>query len=137
MSTDWQPTSSRFRLFARGMAVRCARCGQGGLFRRWTEMVDACPRCGLVFEQEEGYWVGALTIATVAALFVTLASSVTVAILTWPDIPMVPVMIAGAIGMIVFPVVFYPVSKTLWIAVDLAFLNPWRRQPGTGLRKTR
>lgn len=133
----WRPTTSRARLFARGLTRRCARCGQGRLFHRWTAMVDACPRCGLVFEQEEGYWVGALTIATVAALLVSAAAIVTVTILTWPEIPMAPVMAVGVIGMILFPILFYPFSKTLWVAIDLAFFNPWRLQPGTGLRKTR
>ena len=43
----------------------------------------------------------------------------------------------GVAGMVLFPILFYPFSKTLWIAIDLYFFNPWRLQPGTGLRKTR
>ena len=139
MSTpnDWQPTRSLPRLIGRGFALRCPRCGQGGLFRRWTEMVEYCPRCGLVFEQEEGYWVGALTIATVAALLVSIVGIVVVTILTWPDLPIVPLIAIGVVGMVLFPILFYPFSKTLWVAIDLYFFNPWRMQPGTGLRRTR
>ena len=36
--------------------------GSGHLFKRWFTMVDDCPRCGLHFEREQGYWAGALAI---------------------------------------------------------------------------
>ena len=45
-----------------GFTKRCARCGSGHLFKRWFTMVDDCPRCGLHFEREQGYWAGALAI---------------------------------------------------------------------------
>src|SRR5205823_7139395 len=56
------PTASRGRMLWWGCTKRCARCGSGHLFRRWFTMVDDCPRCGLHFEREQGYWAGALAI---------------------------------------------------------------------------
>ena len=31
----------------RGARCTCARCGEGGIFRKWLKPVDACPHCGL------------------------------------------------------------------------------------------
>ncbi len=74
-------------LLSRGLLTRCARCGAGGLFRRWTTMVDHCPRCGLRFEHEEGYWVGAMTLNILVTEFLFAILLVIAVIVTWPDIP--------------------------------------------------
>lgn len=100
-------------------------------------MIDTCPRCGLVFEQEDGYWVGALTINTIVSLTLFSVLIGLVVGITWPNIPVYPTMLVGSIGGIAFPFVYYPYSKTIWVAIDLAFLNPWRMEPGTGLRRQR
>lgn len=111
------------RIFWRGITRRCPRCGAGGLFRRYLTLVPDCPRCGLHFEREQGYFGGALAvnIAIVMAIFVV--SFVGIMVATVPDVPvglslvvLVPIMVFG-------PVVFYPFSKTIWMAVDYGFLQ--------------
>jgi uncharacterized protein (DUF983 family) len=110
----------------RGLLKRCPRCGQDRLFSRWTAMLAACPRCGLVFEAEEGYWVGAMTwnIIITELLFVAIVG-IGVA-LTWPELPVWPLVIVGVALNGLFPIFFYPISKTLWVATDLAFFHPQR-----------
>ena len=130
-------TSSPMTVLLRGLRKRCPRCGQGNLFHRWTEMADACPRCGLHFEQEEGYWVGALTISTTLSLVLGVVIIGVVMLATWPDLPVLPLTIGGVLGFLIFPILYYPYSKTLWVAIDLVYFNPWRMQPGTGLRRSR
>ena len=71
-----QPTPSTGRMLARGAARRCARCGSGGLFRRWFTMAERCPRCDLQFEREEGYWTGAMMINLAVTEAVFLATFV-------------------------------------------------------------
>src|SRR5262245_28665270 len=39
---------------------RCPRCLEGRLFRDWRTMNDPCPVCGLIFQREEGYFLGAM-----------------------------------------------------------------------------
>lgn len=136
-AVDEIPTSSKAAIVVRGLTKCCPRCGRGGLFQRWTEMLDACPRCGLVFEQEDGYWVGALTVNTMVSLILFAVLIGVVVTITWPDIPVYPTMAVGIVAGIAFPFLYYPFSKTFWVAIDLAFLNPWRMQPGTGLRRQR
>ncbi len=42
---------------------RCPRCLQGPMYRRWMEMHEHCPVCGMRFEREPGYFIGAMYIS--------------------------------------------------------------------------
>lgn len=42
---------------------RCPRCREGLVFRGLWTMNDPCPVCGLVFEREPGYFLGALYVS--------------------------------------------------------------------------
>jgi uncharacterized protein (DUF983 family) len=115
---------SRTLMLWRGATRRCARCGSGKLFRRYFSMVPDCPRCGLHFEREHGYWTGAIAVNTIVfcALFViTLGATM---VITQPDIPWVTLLMAVIPLMALGPVLFYPWSKTIWLAIDLGFLQP-------------
>jgi len=90
-----------------------------------------------VFEQEEGYWVGALTLNTIVSLHLVALLMGAAVIATWPDIPTYPLMAFGIASMLLFPLFFYPFSKTLWVAIDLLFFHPERMEPGTGQRAVR
>lgn len=83
-------------------------------------MLERCPGCGLRFEREEGYWVGALivnTAATSVAFLVVLFGGMAA---FWPEVPWVALTVTAALVNLVVPVVFYPWSKTIWMAVDVA-----------------
>jgi uncharacterized protein (DUF983 family) len=113
-------------LLGRGFMKRCPRCGSGGLFTTWTKMVDACPRCGMRFEREEGYWVGAMTVNIVVTEIWFVIFLVVGIVLTWPELPVLPLVGIGVVVNGLFPVFFYPFSKTVWLAIDLAFFHPAR-----------
>jgi uncharacterized protein (DUF983 family) len=121
------------RMLGRGLVKHCPVCGQGQLFRRWFRMVERCPRCGLRFQRIEGHWTGDLginTIVSFGALFVTLIVGI---VLTYPDIPGVLLFVV-AVGVALFvPLVFYPFSKTIWVALDLMMrpLEPDELPPST------
>jgi uncharacterized protein (DUF983 family) len=95
-------------------------CGSGSLFRRGLVMVEACPRCDLHFERVEGHWIGAIALNTAVSLAALLIVVAVGTALTAPDIPFVPVLVAAAGTALVVPLVFQPVSRTLWTAIDLA-----------------
>jgi uncharacterized protein (DUF983 family) len=108
------------RLLWRGITKRCPLCGGGNLFEGWFTMRDRCPRCAFPLERIEGHWLGALgmnTTVSFVALFATIAIGIAV---SYPDIPTVPLMIAAVAVAVVVPLAFFPFSKTLWSAVDLA-----------------
>ena len=117
---------SRGRILWWGCTRRCPRCGAGHLFRRWFALVPECPRCGLHFEREQGYWTGALAINIAVAGLVFLLVFVPWVALTVPDVPVAAILAVLVPLMIVVPVVAYPWSKTIWMAVDHAFLQRLR-----------
>ena len=107
----------------RGITRRCPRCGSGHLFERWFDIVDDCPRCGLHFEREEGYWVGALAVNISFTAVVFAVALVAGLAVTVPDVPVVELLAILLPVMVILPIVFYPFSKTIWVAVDRAVLQ--------------
>jgi uncharacterized protein (DUF983 family) len=115
--------TGRTVILARGLTRRCPRCGSGRLFRHYLTMVPDCPRCGLHFEREQGYWAGALAINIICVGGLFAVTFLVAMILTVPDVP-VPLMLAIFVPMMTLgPVIWYPFSKTLWVAIDRAFLQ--------------
>ena len=115
--------TSRPTVLARGFTRHCPRCGSGKLFHRYLSMVPDCPRCGLHFEREQGYWAGALAVNIICVGGLFAVSFLIAMILTVPDVP-VGLMLAIFVPMMVLgPIVWYPFSKTIWVAIDRAFLQ--------------
>jgi uncharacterized protein (DUF983 family) len=113
------PTPGFLRMLGRALRLRCPVCGAKGIFTSWTKMAERCPRCAFLFDRFEGQMIGAVginTIVTFGALLVTLVVGLVV---TSPDIAVVPVLVTSLAVAALLPVVFYPFSKTIWIAVDL------------------
>ncbi len=113
---------SRGLMLWRGLRRKCARCGQGKLFHHWFGMVPDCPNCRLHFEREPGYWVGAIAINTAVVGFLFAVVLVAYSAATVPDIPWVTLLLIEVPVMALGPIAFYPYSKTLWVAIDRAFL---------------
>jgi uncharacterized protein (DUF983 family) len=114
------PPLTTGRLLRRGLARRCPLCGAGGLFRRWFTIVERCPRCGFRFERMEGHWLGALGINTTVSFAAVLVAVIVAFALTYSDESPTIAVVAVVATAVVVPLVFYPVSKTLWSAIDLA-----------------
>jgi uncharacterized protein (DUF983 family) len=117
------PPASKTRILWWGFTKRCPRCGARHLFHRWFTIVDNCPRCGLHFEREEGYWAGALAINIGVTAAVFAAVFIVGVALTAPDVPVIEMLAVLVPLMIIVPIVDYPFSKTVWIAVDRALLQ--------------
>jgi hypothetical protein len=96
-------------------------CACPGLFQRWFTLRLRCPRCNFALEERiEGHWLGSLglnTIVSLTALFVTMGVGVAVA---YPDGTLGPLLAVSVTVAVVVPLAFYPFSKTLWSAIDLA-----------------
>jgi uncharacterized protein (DUF983 family) len=110
------------RLAGRALRLRCPNCGRVRVFRSWFKMLARCPECGLALDRgEQGYVVGAymFNIAAAEAVFVILFVGVLVA--TWPTPPWRLLTWGAPILMVVMPLIFYPFSKTLFLALDLLF----------------
>ena len=112
------------RSFGRALLLRCPVCGQPEVCRRWLHLAEVCPGCGHRFERQEGYWIGAVAINTVATLGLFVVVFVAVMVSTWPGVPWTVLTVGGAALNLVFPIAFYPLSKTLWVALETTIHPP-------------
>jgi uncharacterized protein (DUF983 family) len=110
------------RLLGRALLRRCPRCGGGGLFTRWFTMAERCPRCGMRFEREEGFFLGAYVVnfgVTEGLLVLLLMAYVLVQANAADGVPVLPVVLATVGAAVLVPLAFYPLSRTIWVAVEL------------------
>lgn len=84
-------------------------------------MDEHCESCGLKFEREPGYWVGAVIINTtvIFATFLIVFGGLVLA--TWPEVPWPVVLVVTAAANLAVPIFFYPISKSLWLAMEMSW----------------
>ena len=73
--------------------------------------------------------MGAMAISAVVCLGLLVVGLTIGVVATWPDIAVVPLLLILGVGAIALPIVVYPLSYTIWQAVDLAMHPP---RPGDG-----
>ncbi len=126
----WHLPPSGFRrlrtLVGRSVRRRCPYCGGGHIYRNLMALKDTCPTCGIPFEREEGYFVGTYAVNLVAALVLGMVTVVSVLALT--DLSVLQIQIIGVAVAIALPILGYPLSAALWMALDLV-LDPPERTP--------
>ena len=99
----------------------CPRCRTGSIFstsifRIFPRMHERCPACGLKFEREQGYFLGAMYFSyAIGIVAISLLALLVWAFLRW-DLPA-----CVAVGFLLFvpatPVVTF-FSRVLWIYFD-------------------
>ncbi len=108
----------RLRLFARAFALRCPNCGGGNLLNHWLSVADDCPRCGISLVR--GNRVGAYIINIGVAEAITTGVIITLLVRDWPTPPWELLGWLAPLLAIVSPLAFYPFSRLLFAAADLA-----------------
>lgn len=110
----------------RGLRRRCAWCGgRGAFFNGWFTKEDRCRTCGITWHRGyEGFEVGAMAISAIVCLGSLVVAFAFAIVVTWPNLPVLPLLVILGLGALVLPVVVYPVSYTLWQGVDLAMHPP-------------
>src|SRR3954451_14201854 len=115
-------------LLARALLLRCPVCGGGGLFVHWFKIREQCPTCKYVFARgESGYQLGSMAIDLVIPLIVWFFSFFGIVMLTWPNPPWTLLQWGSAAFMIACPLLLYPFSHTLAIALDVLVRPPGRQ----------
>ncbi len=134
MNAPFSISDHRLVAFLRGCRKHCAVCNAGGLFSRWFTLSERCPRCNIRFERIEGHWTGDLGINTIVSFGTLLIALVVGFLLSWPEAPGVGLFIVAVSIAAFVPLVFFPFSKTIWLAIDLIFrpLEPGEVAPGYG-----
>jgi uncharacterized protein (DUF983 family) len=117
---------SRPRLLARGFTRRCAWCGdRKAYFTGWFSRQERCRSCGHAYRRgDDAFELGAVTANIILTFLSILITILVLVAVTAPDVPVLGVAIAASSIALLGPAIFYPVSFTLWQAIDL-----WMRRP--------
>ncbi|HEV3144358.1 MAG TPA: DUF983 domain-containing protein [Gemmataceae bacterium] len=109
-----QTSRPRRSLLAAALRLRCPRCREARLFRGMAKMNDPCPVCGLVFEREPGYFIGAMYFSyALAVLMITPLFIFFYWLLpTWPG-PVIALL--ALLPFLPFVPAVYRYSRVIWL----------------------
>lgn len=119
VQTSEQLQVSNTRMLWRGFLRRCPACGGKPTHSSYATMLARCPTCDLRYERIFGHSLGYIGLNTVVTFSVTFIVLLVGSLLTFPDIAVVPLLIAMGVTTLVLPVLFLPSAHTMWTAVDL------------------
>jgi uncharacterized protein (DUF983 family) len=111
---------SRFTAVVRGL---CPRCRQGQIFKRaiylgLPGMNERCAVCGLKFEREEGYFLGAMYISY--ALGLPLMAVIVAVLWKTTHWPVQTLIVAAAVALLPFAPFLTVLARVMWIHFDRA-----------------
>ena len=109
------------------LALKCPVCFQGKTFRRGISMHEACSVCGIRFEREQGYFMGAIYIAHALAMPMVFALTVLAWLLgagTWTRS-----LLFGAILFLPLAPAVFRYSRVIWMHLD-QLLDPRPKPAG-------
>ncbi len=108
-------------MLGHGLRLRCPRCGAGRLFGKPFKMNEHCPNCALKFEREQGYFIGAIYINYAATVGIAVPGFFLLDAFT--DITINQQLALWVPFAVVFPLLFFHHSRSLWLVMDHYF-NP-------------
>ena len=104
-------------------AQRCPVCLRGQVFYSLLGMHKTCPRCGVLFEREHGYFLNAMLIGYVLGFLIIVPSAVYLYFLHVTTLTFAIAIIGEVI--LIWPLIFR-YSRLLWMHID-QMMDP--RQP--------
>lgn len=99
----------------RCLRLRCPVCGDSLIIRSPFKVRHHCPQCGALYQREDGFFVGALTINVVTTELIILVLYL-ISILLLDSYQLI-LAILFAVGLL-FPVAFYHHSWSIWLSLD-------------------
>ena len=113
------------RILLYGLKLRCPECGLGRLYRAPFRMNTQCEYCDLIYEREQGYFIGAIYLNIMATESLLLGTLLIYGLITGQVNQIIlTVLILLALGL---PPIFFHHSRSLWLSID-HILNPRQKQ---------
>lgn len=109
------------RILVRGLKLKCPNCGLGPLYVSLFRMNKICDYCDLVFEREQGYFIGAIYINVIATETTLLLTLLIYGLITGTIKQQILTILF--VLAIVLPLLFFRHSRSLWLSID-HILNP-------------
>ena len=112
-------------LLARALRLRCPNCGRGRVMASWFRLRPRCQSCGLQLERgEHDYFLGAILFNLIIAELLYALLLVVLLLWMWPVVPWGLLETGGIALMVLFPILLFPFSKAIWLALDLMVRPP-------------
>lgn len=120
-STLALPTARRvLGIASRVLRLRCPHCGQGHVLTRRATVRDRCDGCGLRFRRsDDNYFSGAMFFGLLIGETIFALTLLATIVASWPDVPWDAITYIAPVGMIAVMILLIPVSKVVWLGVDL------------------
>ena len=116
----------RFKLLVqRALMLRCPYCGSGGVIHPPFGIETCCPKCGYRFAPEDGYFMGGYAMNLIVAEL--LGVGFVLYLLIRSDLSLYQQEFIAIAFAVLLPILFFPFSRTLWMAMDLMIQGD--RQP--------
>nr|PZN18908.1 MAG: DUF983 domain-containing protein [Chloroflexota bacterium] len=96
------------------MSVRLPLWPPGVPFRSFFPKAEGCPGCGLPFERASGEITGGMGVNIVATLALVIVAA---AVIGFSQVPLMPAFAVMGVLVVLFPILFYPSSRGLWLAL--------------------
>lgn len=114
---DAAPLGTRLWRAAR---LRCPACGGGPVMLGWMKPRPRCASCGMRTDRgEHDFFLGAMMFNLALAEGCLTLVLLAVAIAMYPRVPWTFFEYGGPVLMVLAPFIFYPFSRTIWLAFDL------------------
>jgi uncharacterized protein (DUF983 family) len=123
--TEMRTGGMTMRVLGRALRLKCPSCGETKLFESFLKVRRACDHCGMVFQQEQGYFIGAIYINVGLTYFLILATYA-VSLIFWSTISNRAYVIMLAFAATV-PIAFFRWSRSFWLALNFLIVKPDRR----------
>jgi hypothetical protein len=102
------------------LRMHCPRCLKGAVFRGFLRMRRECPVCGLIYEREPGYFVGAMYASYTIGILLTLPVWLTLLLIGQS---FGVIMGATTIAVVILMPLLFHYSRVSWMHFDYIF-NP-------------
>lgn len=111
---------SRGTIMRRGILLQCPNCGAAAVMRGYFRPAKRCGECGLMFEREDGFYLGAIVLNYIAMCLGGPIPAVALWLTGW----LAPgaALTLGIAGAFITPVLFYPLSRSLNLTLYYATL---------------
>src|SRR4051794_16927007 len=114
ISEGW-PMSRPLRCLLAILRQRCPKCWQGAVFQGLWTMHERCPVCGHKFQQDEGYFLGAMYVSYTLSLPLLGLMTVLLRMLLFPTWELHNVVPIALIPYLLFVPAVFRYSRILWM----------------------
>jgi len=121
-------------ILGRALRLRCPRCGRTPLYTGWFAMRERCASCGLRYEREQGYFVGAIYVNYM--LTAALGLGTVLLLDAWIGLSLGYQLAIAVPLMLLAPLLFFRHARSLWLAIGYLASSLDERLGRRGARRT-